>query len=83
MEILLEHVNGIDVLKLKGRLDASSAEDMKEQVSALARDKCVNLVIDMDAIEFVDSSGLGCIAFSRSLMTALLPQEVSIELPVR
>ena len=64
MEILLEHVNGIDVLKLKGRLDASSAEDMKEQVSALARDKCVNLVIDMDAIEFVDSSGLGSLVAS-------------------
>lgn len=59
MEILIEKVNNIDVLKLKGRLDASSINDIKKQVNMLIKEARVNLIFDMSAIEFIDSSGLG------------------------
>lgn len=64
MEILEGRIDSIDVLKLKGRLDASSAKDIKEKVSALAKEKRVNLVIDIGAIDFIDSSGLGSLVAS-------------------
>ena len=64
MEIKDERTNGIDVLRLVGRLDASSANDLKEKVAALVQDKRLNLVIDMAAIDFIDSSGLGSLVSS-------------------
>ncbi len=64
MEILEERIDSIDVLKLEGRLDASSGKDIKEKVSALAKEKRVNLVIDIGAIDFIDSSGLGSLVAS-------------------
>lgn len=64
MEILEERIDSIDVLKLEGRLDASSGKDIKEKVSALAKEKRVNLVIDIGAVDFIDSSGLGSLVAS-------------------
>ena len=64
MEILEGRIDSIDVLKIKGRLDASSAKDIKEKVSALTKEKRVNLVIDIGAIDFIDSSGLGSLVAS-------------------
>ena len=64
MEILEERIDSIDVLKLEGRLDASSGKDIKEKVSALAKEKRVNLVIDIGAIDFIDRSGLGSLVAS-------------------
>ncbi len=64
MEILEEKINGVEVLNLSGRLDASSAKDFKEKVGSLAKEKRVNLVIDMGAIDFIDSSGLGSLVAS-------------------
>ena len=64
MEILEEKINGVEVLNLTGRLDASSAKDFKEKVGSLAKEKRVNLVIDMGAIDFIDSSGLGSLVAS-------------------
>ena len=64
MEILEERIDEIDVLGLTGRLDASSAKGLKEKVGALVREKRLNLVIDMAAIDFIDSSGLGSLVSS-------------------
>ena len=64
MEILEEKINGVEVLNLTGRLDVSSAKDFKEKVGSLAKEKRVNLVIDMGAIDFIDSSGLGSLVAS-------------------
>ena len=64
MEISVDKANGVDVVKLAGRLDASSAKDIKEQVGALVSKNCVNLVIDMAEVAFVDSSGLGSLVAS-------------------
>ena len=64
MEIQEEKINDVDVLKLEGRLDASSAKDIKEKVDSLTKENRVNLVIDMGAVDFIDSSGLGSLVSS-------------------
>ena len=64
MEIREEKVNDVEVLKLEGRLDASSAKDVKEKVALLTKENRVKLVIDMGGIDFIDSSGLGSLVSS-------------------
>ncbi len=64
MEIVQEQVNGADVLRLEGRLDASSAKEVKDRISDLAKNKRVKLVVDMAGINFIDSSGLGSLVAS-------------------
>jgi anti-sigma B factor antagonist len=64
MEIREEKVNDVEVLKLEGRLDASSAKDIKEKVNLLAKENRVKIVIDMGGIDFIDSSGLGSLVSS-------------------
>jgi anti-anti-sigma factor len=61
MEIAIaeEIINEVTVLKLKGRLDATSAGDLKDRVKALTKAGQVSLVIDMADVDFVDSTGLG------------------------
>jgi len=64
MEILEEKINDVQVLKLKGRLDASSAKDIKDKINSLVKEKSVKLVIDIGAVDFIDSSGLGTLVSS-------------------
>lgn len=61
MEVETKAIGDIDVLKLAGRLDADSTGYFKEKVSFLAEHNRVRLVIDMSAMTFIDSSGLGAI----------------------
>jgi anti-anti-sigma factor len=59
MEIV-EHITGeATVLTLKGRLDSTSATDLKNKVKSCAKNGRIRLVIDMAEVDFVDSSGLG------------------------
>lgn len=64
MEILEKKINGVEVLNLAGRLDVSSTMDLKEKIGSMAKKNRVNLVIDMNAINFIDSSGLGSLVAS-------------------
>jgi anti-sigma B factor antagonist len=64
MEIGQETINDVAVLKLDGRLDAASAKDIREKVVSLGRENQVNLVIDMEGVDFIDSSGLGSLVSS-------------------
>jgi anti-sigma B factor antagonist len=64
MEILEERSDNIVVLKLSGRLDATTAKDVKERVGEIIKNNNVNLVIDMGGVDFIDSSGLGVLVAS-------------------
>ena len=64
MEIGEEKINDVEVLKIEGRLDASSAKDIKEKVDLLTKENRVKLVIDMGGVDFIDSSGLGSLVAS-------------------
>jgi anti-sigma B factor antagonist len=64
MQIEEQTINNVHVLKLKGRLDAASAKDIREKVISLSQQNQVNLVIDMEGVDFIDSSGLGSLVSS-------------------
>ena len=64
MEIRQETINDVEVLKLEGRLDASSAKDLKENVGSLTQENHIRFIIDMGAVDFIDSSGLGSLVSS-------------------
>ena len=59
MEMQERKSGEVDVLELKGRLDASSAKNLKDKVQSLVDQQRVRLVMDMGGIDFIDSSGLG------------------------
>lgn len=68
MEIKVELDSDIIFLKLSGSLVASTLEQLKSQIQKLVDKKYVNIVFDMNRIDFVDSSGLGlCITTAREL----------------
>lgn len=48
-----------NVLKLSGRLDLNSSSRLKEQVKDLMSEGAVNMILDLSAVDFVNSSGLG------------------------
>jgi anti-sigma B factor antagonist len=46
------------VLALEGELDIASSPDLTDAVSKLAAEEVDRLVIDMTAVEFIDSTGI-------------------------
>lgn len=61
MEITHEKHDKIVVLKLNGRFDAACAKEFKRSITALTDADSTHIVIDMESVDFVDSSGLGCL----------------------
>ena len=60
MIINSEIKDGVNVLVLKGRLDASSASELKNKYVELGTDH-PNYVFDLSEVDFMDSTGLGSI----------------------
>lgn len=50
---------GVPVLHLRGRINAQGAQDLRDQCNALRENGHANLVLDLDGVSFVASSGLG------------------------
>ncbi len=61
MEIIHEKQETIDVLKLSGRFDAACSKDFKKAIGTLSEANSTRIVMDMSAVDFIDSSGLGCL----------------------
>lgn len=59
------------------RLDAVTARDFKSEVEALWQPGIERLVVDLQPVEFVDSSGIGALL---SIYKKLPPQSASIKL---
>jgi anti-sigma B factor antagonist len=53
--------SGVTVLAPSGRLDVGGAPALKEAVSEAMKNGQPRLVIDMEGVTFVDSSGLGSV----------------------
>lgn len=49
------------IVRLEGRLDAQVADETRAALEALAPEGTARLVIDLSAVPFVDSSGLGAL----------------------
>ncbi len=50
---------GIDILSLKGRLTVGEASQVREKVSAVAATGNVNVLLNLEHVEYIDSTGLG------------------------
>jgi anti-sigma B factor antagonist len=49
----------VGLIELSGELDISTAPKFKEELEALISDGFTNVVVDLSAVEFIDSSALG------------------------
>jgi anti-sigma B factor antagonist len=50
---------GVDILTLKGRLTVGEASAVREKVSAVAAAGHVNVLLNLEHVEYIDSTGLG------------------------
>jgi anti-sigma B factor antagonist len=58
MELAHRVVNKVDILKLKGRLDASTAPNLQREIQGLFSNGRYRLVLDISELEYVSSPGL-------------------------
>lgn len=58
LKIDLEEVEGKIVLRLEGRLDASSAPMLQKQIDSLLQEEISHLFLDFQRIDYLSSAGL-------------------------
>lgn len=58
MEFSSEKINGILFLKLSGRIDGSGAGGFQEEILEAIGNKADKVAFDMEAIDYINSSGL-------------------------
>jgi len=59
MEIRVSENDSVLTLSLKGRLDFSSSSELKEQILEHVKQGKKNIVLNLDQVDFINSSGLG------------------------
>ena len=58
MEITHKRYNRVDLLAIKGRMDAASAPQLKQAIDALFDQGRYRLVLDLSELEYIASPGL-------------------------
>jgi len=58
MEITHKRMNRVDLLTLKGRLDAATAPTFKQQIDALFDQGRYRIVLDLSDLDYIASPGL-------------------------
>jgi len=53
------HENGHTIIEVGGEIDVYTAPKLRDRISELVADGNYNLVIDMENVDFLDSTGLG------------------------
>ncbi len=62
MEMLTEERDNVVIITLQEeRLDAHNSGELKSQLLSLFEDGKVNIIVDLGAVRFIDSSGLGAL----------------------
>lgn len=60
MDIGVEHgTGGVTVLRPSGRLNMTTAMDLRQSIVALVTGGDLFVVVDLSEVDFIDSSGLG------------------------
>ncbi|MDI6716739.1 MAG: STAS domain-containing protein [Actinomycetota bacterium] len=59
LKIESKEVNGIGVIVLEGEVDVYTAPKLKSRLIDMVDEGKYNIVIDLQKVEFMDSSGLG------------------------
>ncbi len=55
----VKELEGVSVLSVRGEVDVSTAPRLRQSLVELAEDGRKALVVDLDPVEFIDSTGLG------------------------
>ncbi len=53
--------NGVAVVRLTGRLDYQAAPEVRQELLDAVEQGSTRIVVDLGAVEFLDSSGLGAL----------------------
>ena len=59
IESKLNNENDFWDISLKGELDVSTADKLKEYLHNLADEKILDMKINLDKLDYIDSTGLG------------------------
>jgi anti-sigma B factor antagonist len=52
---------GVDILSLKGRLTVGEASSVREKITAVIATGTVNVLLNLQNVEYIDSTGLGAL----------------------
>ena len=58
MEITVDQINDIYILRVIGKLDNSNASDCEVKISELIDSGCKHLIFDFSKLEYISSAGL-------------------------
>jgi anti-sigma B factor antagonist len=53
------HENGHTIIEITGEIDVYTAPKLRDRISELVADGNFHLVVDMENVDFLDSTGLG------------------------
>ena len=62
----VQHADGVAVVRLAGELDLYNAETIREALFSAAAREPERLVVDLEEVEFIDSTALGVLIEARS-----------------
>ncbi len=61
MDIQVDEQGGVTILACEGRMDAQVSDLVKDRIRELLDNGATRLVVDMEGLDFLDSSGLGAL----------------------
>jgi anti-sigma B factor antagonist len=64
----VREVDGALVVRLRGELDLYNAHLVRQTLQKAAADEPTRLVLDLSAVEFIDSTGLGVLIEARTML---------------
>ena len=59
LTLATEEVEGATIIAVGGEIDVYTAPRLRDKITELVADGVYSLIIDMEAVEFLDSTGLG------------------------
>jgi anti-sigma B factor antagonist len=77
LEFSQESRDGVVVLKVKGRLDAVAAPELRPTIDKLVEERQKHVVFDLSELQMIDSSGVGAIV---SLFKRLRMQQGDVKI---
>ncbi len=61
MRVQVEHLDGWALARVSGDVDVATAPRLRDRLVGLISDGQAKLVLDLDGVDFLDSTGLGVI----------------------